>query len=67
MKMPKMSKTKMVALAAIVAWPIAWLLGVRGGLYNVLAGGAVFMWIFQVIGDTPVTEKKKRNLGFRQP
>lgn len=66
MQLPKMSKTKMVALVAIAAWPIAYLMGIRGGMYDVLAGGAVFMWIFQVLGDAPVTDKKKRNLGFRQ-
>lgn len=63
--MKKMSTTKMVALAAIVAWPIAYLVGLRGGMYNIAAGAAVFMWIFQVLGDVPETEKKKRNLGHR--
>lgn len=63
--MKKMTKTKMAALAAIVAWPIAYALGFRGGMWNIAAGAAVFLWIFQVISDVPETDKKKRNLGHR--
>lgn len=67
MTIKKMSKTKIAAIAAIIGWPIAFLVGYRNGMVNVIAGGAVFMWVFQVLGDAPVTEAKKRNLGFRQP
>jgi hypothetical protein len=63
----KMTKTKMAALAALIGWPIAYMVGYRNGLMNIVAGGAVFMWVFQLINDAPVTEKPKRNLGFRQP
>ena len=65
--MKPMSKTKMAAIAAIVVWPISYLVGYRSGLANVVAGAAVFMWVFELINAEPVAQKKKRNLGFRQP
>lgn len=65
MTFPKMSKTKMVGIAAIIGWPIAFLLGYRSGMVHVIAGAAVFMWWFQVLGAEPEKQKKKRNLGFR--
>lgn len=67
MDLSKMSKTKMAAIAAIIGWPIAYMVGYRSGTVNIIAGAAVFMWIFQLVGEVPETDKKKRNLGFRQP
>lgn len=62
----KMTKTKMAAIAAIIGWPIAYMIGYRGGMVNIIAGGAVFFWIFQLVGDVPESAGKKKNLGFRQ-
>lgn len=65
MKLPKMTKTKMVGIAAAIGWPIAILLGYGSGMVHVIAGAALFMWWFQVLGAEPESQKKKRNLGFR--
>jgi hypothetical protein len=63
--MKPMSKTKMAAIAAIVVWPISYLIGYRSGLVNMVAGAAVFLWAFELLNADPVVEKKKRSRGAR--
>lgn len=67
MDLRKMPKAKMAGIAALIGWPIAYLVGYHSGMVNIIAGAAVFFWIFQVLGDAPEVGAKKKNLGFRQP
>lgn len=67
MDLSKVSKIKLAGIAALVIWPIAYLVGYRSAIANLIAGAAVFMWIFQIVGAVPETGSKKKNLGFRNP